>query len=128
MLDYKLKTYTFKEFEEKTEELVNHIFNVISSYNTEVQTYTENIAQIVQEKKQEVLKELKNIYNQNTFCCVLLVEEKPVAYCICKESANGHWDIFKILTALDMQNKGYEYILEKNCVNQVKINNGKTIN
>ena len=129
MVDYKLKIYTIKEFEEKQEELVNSIFAISSTYNS-TQTYTENIAQEMQEKKDQLINQLEQAYFQNnkTFCCVLIVEEKPVAYCVCKESDENHWEFLQTVVAMNMQNKGYEYILEKNCVNQIKIKNGKTLN
>ena len=127
MLDYKLKIFTFKEFEEKQEELVNVIYNIESSYNI-TQTYHENIAKESQLKKQQMLNDLTENFKSKCFYCVLLVEEKPVAYCICKETEENHWDFLKTVSALDMQNKGYEYILQKNCVTQIKINHGKTVN
>lgn len=128
MIDYKLKIYTDKEYETKKEELVNIIFAISSSYCT-TQTYTENIANQVKEKKEQLLKELTENYNNNkAFYCVLFVEEKPVAYCICKETQENHWEYIKTVTSMNMQNKGYEYILEKNCINQIRINNGKTVN
>ena len=125
MIDYKLKVYTYKEL--KKEELVNFIFAISSSYNS-TQTYTENIAKEVQDKKQELINELTKNYVNNTFYCVLLIAEQPVAYCICQETEENHWDFIKTVVAMNAQNKGYEYILEKNCVNQIKVNNGKTMN
>ena len=87
------------------------------------------IANQVKEKKEQLLKELTENYNNNkAFYCVLFVEEKPVAYCICKETQENHWEYIKTVTSMNMQNKGYEYILEKNCINQIRINNGKTVN
>ena len=129
MLGYRIKIFTYKDFKEKQEELVNIIYNIESSYNATTQTYTENIAKEVQLKKNNLVSELTNNFNLNNKCfyCILLVEEKPVAYCICKELEDNHWEFLKTISAMDMQNKGYEYILEKNCITQIKINNGKTI-
>ena len=128
MIDYKLKIYNLKELEQKQEELVNYIFNINASYESSM-FYTENIAQIVSDKKKEIENKIDGYFGEEvskTFCCVMLVEDKPVAYCVCKETLD-HWDILKIVCAADMQNKGYEYVSQKNCVSQIKINNGKTV-
>ena len=124
----KIKVFSYKEFENKREELVNFLFHISASYH-ETQNYTANIAEEVTRKKYNILKDLSmNIEkNSNSFVSILLLDNKPTAYAICYQESQEEWEIGRIVTAKEFQNKGYAYITERFCLNQIALLQGKYV-
>ena len=126
--NYKIKCFTYKEFENKREELVNNIFNICSSFS-EIQSYSTNIADNVAQQKYEIYKELLNYFDKetDTFFCMLMLEDKPVTYAICDNFNENQWRIPRMITSKQYQNKKYTYITEKFCINKIALLEGELI-